>query len=184
MELVNTVTAPYEETDRPQKFHVFTHSRRARAISMLVFLSYCVLFVLFSGFLLQGVQEVNDVSGLMSRATQTIPNWMFYILVLLTWALSLSALGYFAWQVVDIWGLQVHLSRNKLVVHNTITGRGLKRLMGVGELEMDHIVAIRGAGTATYISGHHQTLRISPVQGIETLVQSVLRDAPHVEVID
>jgi len=166
-------------------FVVYTHASRTRLIIAALFVFYLVFFAMFTHRVAGHFREVQDLPPIFQALEAGEGNlWLGYAAAAIGLLTALAFLFYFMWALVDIWGLQVCLSPLELRIQNTITGRNMPRIMGVGRLRMEDLEAVRGAPFFTYVSGKGRTIRFSPVANVDHLIAGILSHAPHARIVE
>ena len=160
---------------------IYAHSNRSRLFVLFIFGSYLVIFTMFSMFVKNKLGELAHTPPVFfddPRTTMLI----YYSLAGLIWLISVALLVYFAWWVVEIWGLQVWVSDREIRVKNTILGGHLRRYTGVGHMMMEDILELRSSSFHTYLSSVGGRVRFSPVENLEMLIATVIANAPHARI--
>lgn len=163
--------------------HVFTHSARSRKMVLLVFGTYLAVFALFSQMLRNKLREFDQLPQYFASFNDPeIARLLIYGLAGISWIAALAILLYFLWAVIDIWGLQVWVSKDELRVANTITGARFANLFGVGIVAMDDIHTLKPGRVMTQVIGLHSKVKFSPVDQLETLIATIFAHARHIKI--
>jgi len=169
---------------RQDQFVIYTHSARTRMLSLSMFLSYTVFFFMFVNFLVDKIAQHRQVPVRFLMADQGDPfSWLYYAVALLALLITLGIFLYFIWAVFDIWGLQIWVSPLQLRVQNTILGPVMARWSGIGSFDMAEIESLQGGKYFTYVAGGGRRVRFSPVYRLDTLITTILANAPGVKIL-
>ena len=167
------------------RFSIYTHSVKTRALVLGLFISYLVFFTLFLDFVRTKIDKVEDLPDFLAAAADLQDSrWVYYTVAVIGVLLVLAIFFYFLWALLDIWGLQVWCSRVELRVQNTILGNLLAKWTGVGTLKMDDITALRGSRLVTRVYAGKKQVKFSPVEQVEPLIAKILSQAPGARVLD
>ena len=164
---------------RADRFIIYTHAAKTRMTILVVFVCYLLIFGFFLNFMSERFEALDELPKFLALAKDSGTNkTLFYASGSCGFLLAVGILLYFMWYVVDIWGLQVWASDRELRVQNTITDPLFRRLMGTGTLLMEEIVQLRGGRSATRVSDGKNRVRFSPVDQVDSLIETIIKNAP------
>ncbi|CAM2009444.1 hypothetical protein [Acanthopleuribacter pedis] len=171
--------APSEET------HVYTHAQKTRLLILVIFLSYLVVFSYFTSYVVQKLSEPDSLPPFLWIAGDpNVTYWFYFAVFGAGFLIAFGIFMYFLYSVVDIWGLEVWVNQQEVRVVNTLTGPYFRRFTGVGRLSMEDIVRLRPTTTATFVLGKSGVIRFTPVDQVETLIQTIIMHAQDVTIDD
>lgn len=171
--------APTEET------HVYTHAPKTRLLILVIFLSYLVVFSYFTSYVIEKLAEPESLPPfLLIAGDPNVTYWFYFLVFGAGFLVALGIFAYFLYSVVDIWGLEVWVNQQEIRVVNTLTGPYFRRFTGVGCLAMEEIDQLRPTATATFVVGKGRSIRFTPVDQVETLVQTIIMHAQDVTIVE
>ena len=166
-------------TQHDDSFLIFTHSSRSRVLILVMFFAYAICY----GFLTRALRT--NLEGMENLPAQFVPSeasqLVAYAIYASIWLLATGLLLFLVWALFDIWGLQVHLGSSKLMVTNTITGNWLSKWFGVGLLDMEAILKIRGSAWFTQVSSQFESIRFTPVDRLDLLIEKLMENAKNAQ---
>lgn len=171
--------------NQPDQYSIYTHSPKTRTTVLLIFTAYLVFFSLFVRRAQSYILEIHDAQAAMRIMGEfEAQNWLIYIVTAAAVLAAFLFFIYLFWALIDVWGLQVWVSKTDLRVQNTIAGNALRRWTGVGSLTMEEIKRLRGGKIYTYVLGDHKGVRFSPVDQVDLLLETIMRNAKDVTIED
>lgn len=161
---------------------VFVHSRRTRWLGLLTLITYCLVLLSFSRFLILHLKKVSQLPAFF-RARDDLLGWipLDYVLVALAWLPATALLLYLIWTVVDLFGLQVHLSDQCIHVKNTVMKEHFPGLTGVGTLTWPEVKRVEARMFCTRLWGESRRIRFSPVHKLDVLMHRIMLLAEDAE---
>lgn len=166
-----------------RSLNVYTHASATRIAILGIFCLYLVLMVFFIDFLRDKVQSLEQIpEAFAALSDPVLTQVVFYLITGIGLILALAILLYFLWSVVDIWGLQVIVREEDLIIQNTIVGSFLGKWTGVGSILLDNITELRGSKSATHVVGGDIELHFSPVDQVDRLIDEILAKAKNARI--
>ena len=167
-----------DEFESPCEFVIFTHSIKTRYLVLSSFCLYLVIFFLFTSHLKDQMEKMEELPAVLRALGEDQTGLLIYVLMGIGILVAILILLYLFWAVVDVWGIQVHLSPRMVQVKNTVTGNYFKKTMGVGELLFEELEEVEGGFFSTRLVGTQGVIRFSPVERIEFLISKIMEYAP------
>lgn len=171
-----------DELESPGEFLIFTHSLKTRYWVLGSFAGYLILFFMLLDRLKNFLEKMDDLPAILKALEDNSSLFLTYGIMAMGVLIAFMILFYLLWAVVDVWGIQVHLSPAVIQVRNTITGRQLRKIMGVGEVRFDDLEEVIGGFFSTRLVGNHGQVQFSPVHHIEILIARIVEYAPKAKI--
>ncbi len=168
-----------------QETHVYTHAPKTRLLILVIFLCYLVAFSFFISYMVEKLAEPELLPPFMLIAGDpNLTYWVYFGIFGTGFLVALAIFVYFFTAAIDIWGLEVWVNQQEIRVVNTITGPYFRRYTGVGGLKMDEIRELRATSTATQVLGNGASIRFTPVDQVEKLIQTIMVHAQDVTIVE
>lgn len=172
------------DTER-SNYHIYTHARRSKIFILMLLLTYMLLFYFFSLFLFNKLGDLSDVPTAFSSASDYGSTQLGYFAsAIVGWLFGLSIMSYFVWNAIDVWGLEVWVSEQRIRVVNQVLGSRLQQWTGIGAMEMEEIQEIYPGRTVTRLRSKQIEIRFSPVEHLDRLAATISANAVNAKIIE
>lgn len=174
-----------DATPERTNFTIYTHARKSKIFIIVLLIAYLLIYYFFTFYLLNKLGDLSSVPSAFSRASDYGSTQFGYFLsAILGWLTGLGILGYFVWNAIDVWGLEVWVSDSRIRVVNQVLGARFTHWSGVGAMDMEEIKEIEPGRTVTRLRDGRSEIRFSPVEHLDRLAATISNYAVNANIIE